>query len=222
MSDIPPWSELYRSRRGVAARFRSVWSLPVRKRARDLLLEQLPPNARVLEVGAGDRRLGKRLADERPDCAYRSMDIDPAGGHDYACLDEISETFDCVFAFELIEHLTLEDAWTMLVRLRELCRPGATLILATPNTHRPQAFLRDATHKTPFAWDELGGLASLAGFDVLAIARVYNAPFQRQLVHRFLFHWVHRITGIDYARTIVLVAQRPGKWGTGTSRLRLA
>ncbi len=218
MSDTPQWSALYRSRRRMAARFGSIWSLPVRKRARDVLLAHVAPGARVLEVGAGDRRLGKRLEADRPGCVYRSMDVDPAGGHDYTSLDEIDETFDCVFAIEVIEHLSFEDAWRMLVRIGDLCRAGGRLVLATPNTYRPQAFLRDATHRTPFAWDELAGLTSLAGFEVLELVRIYNAPVQRQLAHRVLFYWVHRLVGIDYARTIVLVAQRPEADGKDARR----
>ena len=193
----------------MAARFGHVWSLPVRKRASDVLLDVIKPGSRVLEVGAGDRRLAKRIAGRAGDVEYRSVDIDPAGGHDYASLEEADGAFDCVFAFELVEHLGLDEATLMLREMKRVCRPGATLLLTTPNTHRPQAFLRDATHVTPFAWDELAGLASLAGFSVRALYRIYNAPVQRQLVHRVLFYWVHRITGIDYARTVMLVAERP-------------
>jgi len=208
MSDTPGWGRLYAARREAEARFGTIWSLPVRKRAHHVLLAHVAGGHRVLEVGAGQRRMKDLIDRRRPDCTYRSLDVDPDGDHDYRDFDQIDEAFDLVFAFEVIEHLPLDGAWHMLEQLARVCRPGGTLLLSTPNTCYPPAFLRDATHRTPFAHDELAGLADLAGFEAIQLVRLYSAPFVHKVLHRLLFYGVHRLLRIDYARQILLVARR--------------
>jgi hypothetical protein len=203
------WSQLYKSRRAIAARFGSIFALPIVKRVRDVLLEQVNDGACVLEVGAGDRAFQRVLADERRDVSYESMDIDPAGQHDYRSLDCVDRAYDGVCAFEVIEHLPLAEIGPWLARLRELLRPGGWLVLSTPNTFYPPAYLRDATHCTPLCYDELGGLVETAGLRVERIVRIYHDPVHRKLLRRYLFGWLFRLIGIDFARQIVLVARKP-------------
>ena len=52
------WSEQYKLRREAARRFGRIFALPIVRRVRDVLLECVADGARVLEVGAGDRRNG--------------------------------------------------------------------------------------------------------------------------------------------------------------------
>src|SRR5688500_18130140 len=108
------WSALYAHRKAAAARFgKSVFQLPLVKRAKEVLLSQVSAADRVLEVGAGDRRMKAVLETERPGVVYRSLDIDPAGDYDYRDWSQVDESYDCVFAFEVIEHLSIGEipAW---------------------------------------------------------------------------------------------------------------
>ncbi len=204
------WSEQYSRRKEAARRFgKSVFRLPLAKRASDVLLEFVPEGSSVLEVGAGDRRMGKLLRAQRKDVTYLSMDPDPAGDHEFKSLEEIDEQFDCVFAFEVVEHLALDEAATWMGELCRVTRPGGTLLLSTPNTFYPPAFLRDATHKTPWCYDELAGFAAGVGFEATHVVRIYNDAAHRYFARRYLLGWLFRLMGIDFARQIVLAAGKP-------------
>lgn len=202
------WSEQYNFRRQVAARFGRVFDLPLARRVRDVLVEVVRDEDDVLEVGAGDRRMRELLAKKRGRATYRSMDIDPRGAHDYRTLDEIDRAFDCIFAFEVAEHIEAEALSGWLAQLKNLLKPAGHLVLSTPNTFYPPAYLRDASHRTPLCYDELGGLLEAAGLRVTRIVRIYNDPVWRMIARRFLFGWLFRLIGIDFARQIVVVAQK--------------
>ncbi|MEX2120247.1 MAG: class I SAM-dependent methyltransferase [Pirellulales bacterium] len=203
------WSEQYKLRRAAAERFGPIYALPIVKRVRQVLLECVDHQMRVLEVGAGDRRMGALLSRERRGVEYRSIDIDPRAEHDYRSLDEIVHGFDCVFAFEVIEHLAFDEIAPWLARLAELLRPGGRLLLSTPNTYYPPAYLRDATHRTPLCYDELAGMVDAAGLRTTRLVRIYHDPVHRALARRYLFGWLFRLLGLDFARQIVLVAEKP-------------
>jgi len=203
------WSEQYFFRRAIAARFGRVFDLPIARRVREVLLDSIDDQMRVLEVGAGERRMAALLAERRRDLVYQSMDIDTQGEHDYRTLAEIHCEFDCVFAFEVVEHLGFDEIADWLLELRRLLKPGGRLLLSTPNTFYPPAYLRDATHRTPLCYDELGGLLEAAGMRVVRIVRIYHDPVWRKLLRRYAFGWLFRLIGIDFARQIVVVAERP-------------
>ena len=203
------WSEQYNFRRAVAARFGRLFDLPLARRVRDVLVDVVRDAHDVLEVGAGDRRMKQWLDKKRRGVSYRSMDIDPRGAHDYRELDQIDRAFDCIFAFEVAEHIAFEDLPRWLAQLHELLKPGGHLVLSTPNTFYPPAYLRDASHRTPLCYDELGGLLEAAGLRVTRIVRIYNDPLWRMFVRRWLFGWLFRLVGIDFARQIVVVARKP-------------
>jgi SAM-dependent methyltransferase len=155
-----PWSELYAARREAEARFGTLFRLPVRPRILRVAAGVIEPGTSVLDVGAGDRRAGDRLAALVPGVVYRSMDPDPRGAHDFADLAEAPHDFDAALLLEVLEHLELEDGLELLREIREHVKPGGWLVVSTPNVAHPRAYLRDATHRTPYAHDELAGVLS--------------------------------------------------------------
>lgn len=201
MADIN-WSGLYQARRTIADRFGGIWELPVDRRYSDVLLRAVKPGMRVLEIGAGDRG----LVDKLPEVDYKSCDPDTRMSHDFAHVDEVTGEFDLICGFEVIEHLSLEEAQHLLGRCQELAAPDATIMLSTPNIYYPPAFLRDVTHRTPFAHDELGALLMLAGFDVARIYRLYHDSLIKQFLRRIVLYPVFRGLGIDFSRQIMVVA----------------
>jgi SAM-dependent methyltransferase len=205
------WSAQYAARREIADRFGDVFALPLAKRPRSVLLEQLGDDARVLEVGAGDRRLQRVLEARQRNVVYRSLDVDPHGRHDFRDWSEVDEAFDLVFAFEVVEHVDVADLADLLANVKRALKPGGRLVLSTPNIYYPPAYLRDVTHRTPLCFDELGGLVERAGLRVTRLLRTYNDTLLRRLLKRYALGWLFRTLGIDFARQIVLVAENPAE-----------
>ena len=83
------------------------------------------------------------------------------------------------------------------------------VVVSTPNIFHPPAFLRDATHITPWCYDELGGIAKLAGFKVSMIYRLYHDALLKKFIRRYLGYPIFRMLGIDFAKQILLVAEKP-------------
>lgn len=203
------WQNLYQERRATAKQFGEIWDLPIESRYHRVVAKYGGKGFSVLEVGAGDRSFEKKLQDYWGEVTYRSCDIDPTYTHDFGHIDEVTGEYDLICAFELIEHLTLIDAQRMVVRMHNLLKPGGIAILTTPNVYYPPAFLRDATHITPLCYDELGGLLRLAGFELRAMYRLYHDSVFKKLIRRYLMYPVFRTIGIDFARQIIVVAEKP-------------
>ncbi len=205
---LPPWSTLHERRRALERRWPSVFDIPLARRASDLVLREARPGLRVLEAGAGDRRMKERLEAAAAGLVYRSADPDPAHPHDAPSVFAVEGPFDLVFALELIEHLSPADALAFLRRCREILAPGGRLLLGTPDVFTPGRWHRDAGHLTPFSPWELGGFVEEAGFRVESLHRAWNAPLAERLLRRILCGWLHRLTGADYAHSVVVVAAR--------------
>jgi len=171
-----------------------------------VVLAETRPGDRVLEVGAGDRRLAPRIAAAAPGSTYRSVDPDPAHPHDGRDLSEARGPFDLLVALELVEHFPEEEALAFLRRARGLLAPGGRIVLSTPDVFTPGRWHRDAGHRTPFSPWELAAYLEEAGFEVRSLARAYNAPFLARAARVWLLGWLHRLLGSDYAASVVAVA----------------
>jgi hypothetical protein len=68
--------------------------------------------------------------------------------------------------------------------------------------------MRDATHQTFYAYDELCGLLNIAGFEIKEVNRSYNDAFHRYLLKVFFFGWLFRFLGIDYAYSIFVAGEK--------------
>ncbi|MCJ7662700.1 MAG: methyltransferase domain-containing protein [Desulfobacterales bacterium] len=202
------WSKLISYREQIHERYPQIWALKLIKRPSWLLKKHLCPGMRILDVGAGDRRMAKRVQDVCPDILYKSMDIDRTVTHDYYTVAEIDDQFDLIILFEVIEHLKLEQGVEMLGRLRELLIDGGRLIISTPNVYNPSRFWYDATHKTAYSYEELGGMVLSQGFEVLGIYRSFHASLLKYFLRLTIFYPLHRILNVDFAKSIVVLAQK--------------
>jgi SAM-dependent methyltransferase len=205
------WTELINCRDKIHKRYSKIWALKLIKRPSWLLKRHLRPGMRILDVGASDKRMQKRVKDLYPDILYESMDIDRTIPHDYYSLDEIDEQFDLIILFEVIEHLELDQGVELLSRLKELLVDGGQLIISTPNIYNPGRFWIDATHKTAYSYEELGGIVLSQGFEVLRIYRAFHASFLKYFFRRTLFYPLHRILNVDFAKSIVVLASKKGQ-----------
>lgn len=203
------WSVLYGKRKEISARFGNLWHLPIRKRYHTVLLPLGGKGVRLLEIGAGDRRLKNLLTRNWGEINYCSCDVDQNYPHDFRIISLIVGEYDIVCAFELIEHLGLNEAKELLEKSFQLLVPGGTIVITTPNIYYPPEFLRTVTHITPWCYDELGGMLSLAGFNVTHIYRLYNDSLLKKFVKRIVFYSLFRLLGIDFAKQIIVVAEKP-------------
>jgi SAM-dependent methyltransferase len=210
MSEGVSWSRLFQYRDAVHERYPEIWDLKILRKRFPLMLKLIKNGEKILDIGASNRNLEKRLKRHYPDLIYKSMDIDREQVHDFYSLEEIQETFDGVFLFEVIEHLDLEEGQRLLRRIHELLREGGFLILTTPNIFNPGRFWRDATHKVAYCYDELGGLLLSQQFAVRAMYRTFSDAFHRYLFRVYVMAPLHRYLGIDFAKSILIVAEKTG------------
>lgn len=202
------WSQLINGREQIHERYPHIWSLKLIKRPSWLVKKLLRPGMRILDVGAGDRRMEGRVKEICPDIFYKSMDIDRRTPHDYYALTEIDEQFDLILLFEVIEHLELEKGMEMLNRLSELLVDEGMLIISTPNIFNPGRFWIDATHRVAYHYEELGGILLSQGFEVLGIYRTFNASVPKYFLRLVLFYPLHRILNVDFAKSVVVLASK--------------
>jgi len=203
------WSELNCYRESIHKRFPGIWDLKIVKKRLPVLLKHIQNGDRILEIGAYDRKLGEKIKAHLPRVEYRSMDIDRSLYHDYYTLKDVEGKFNEVLLFEVIEHLDVEEGVKLLKKIHELLYPGGKLILSTPNVMNPVRVWQDGlTHRVRYYYEELGSLLLSQGFEVVHIYRVFNDAFFRYLVKVYLFSLLHRYLGIDFAKSILVVAKR--------------
>lgn len=205
------WSKVFEYRDRIHRRYPEIWDLKILRKRFPLVLQILRDGDRVLDIGASNRALEARLKNHYPHLIYKSMDIDRSQFHDYYTLEEIHEPFDAILLFEVIEHLSLEEGVKMLGRIYHLLKEGGRLTLTTPNIFNPSRFWRDATHRQAYAYDELGGLLMSQGFEINAMYRTYNDALHRYLFRVYVMAPLHRYLGIDFAKSIFIVATKETK-----------
>jgi SAM-dependent methyltransferase len=208
MSPKVSWSKLFSYRDKIHESYPEIWDIPILRKRFPLMLENIRDGEKVIDIGASSRDLGGRLKRHYPNLVYKSMDIDQEQFHDFYSLEEIQESFDVVFLFEVIEHLDLGEGVDLLKRAYDLLNEGGRLILTTPNVFNPSRFWRDATHKVAYCYDELGGLLLAQGYQIKAMYRTYSDAVHRYLFRRYVMASLHRYLGIDFAKSILIVAEK--------------
>src|SRR4030042_5485103 len=207
------WSKLFDYRDQIHHRYPEIWDLRILRKRFPLMVKTIQEGEKILDIGASNRNLRERLRRHFPKLIYKSMDIDRGQFHDFYSLEEIQESFDVVFLFEVIEHLGLEEGIRLLKKSYDLISEGGRLILTTPNVFNHSRFWRDATHKVAYCYDELGGLLLAQGFQIRAMHRTYSDAFHRYLFRVYVMAPLHRYLGIDFAKSILVIAETEPRGG---------
>lgn len=205
------WSKLFECRDQIHVRYPEIWDLKILRKRFPLMVKTIQDSEKVLDIGASNRNLQERLKRRFPKLIYKSMDIDREQFHDFYSLEDVQESFDVVFLFEVIEHLDLEEGVQLIKKIHDLLNEGGRLILTTPNVFNPSRFWRDATHKVAYCYDELGGFLLAHGFQIKAMYRTYSDAFHRYLFRIYVMAPLHRYLGIDFAKSILVVAEKKSK-----------
>ena len=202
------WGEQFGLREKVHDQYPEIWDLKIIRKRLPVMLKYLKDGESILEIGAFNRDLENRIRRHYRHVLYSSMDIDPAYPHDYASFEEIRERFDMVLLFEVIEHLGLEEGKEMIRQINGVLNPGGRVILTTPNIFKPGQYWKDATHRTPYHYADLGALFLREDFELVEVRRVFNEPFVPFLLKASLFSFLFRFLGIDFSKSILLVARK--------------
>ena len=203
------WSELNDRRTAVRRRFPN-----------DLVVAGDPPvhglcrcdasaaGNKVVDVGASKGAFGAKLA-AGAWSTLPSTSI-PLSGADFADLEGFADaSVDVVTCFEMIEHVSAGGGGGGDRGRRappEARRPK--LFVSTPNVHHPWSFRSSATHVTPFPYDELGGLIEGCGFTVKRHVPLSQGCCLERCSALSAARPLYRILGIDYAKSLLVVAER--------------
>lgn len=155
-----------------------------------LFQQYIRPGSQVLDVGSGhsffyltrgerwpfqvtcldlDRHLMKQIAPERRSYNWLSAAMQE--------LPFVSRAFDALYAGEVIEHVPDGDA--ALAEWNRVLRPGATLIVTTPNRERLLNRLNHTSypvsieHLVEFTCEEMRAMFERNGFDMLHYEGIY-------------------------------------------------
>lgn len=134
----------------------------------------------ILELGCGSGWLLSALA-ERGYTSRVGVDLSPSMvalarelGHEVheagalEFLAERREEFGLIIVMDVLEHLSRDDAWTLLQHARRALRPGGRIVFQTPNGDSPwmgNVFFGDPTHVTCYAPLLLEKILLAAGFE---------------------------------------------------------
>jgi SAM-dependent methyltransferase len=202
------WGEQFQWREKVHHKYHEIWDLKIVRKRLPFILRYLKDGETVLEIGAYNRELEARIKKYYPHILYKSMDIDPTYSHDYSSLEEIREKFDMVLLFEVIEHLDLKEGMEMIAKIYQILSRGGRVIISTPNIYTPGEYWDGVSHRTAYHYEELGGVLLSQQFEIIEICRLFNAPFLQFLIKTFLLLPMFRFIGIDFTKSILLVARK--------------
>ena len=202
------WSSLFSYRDKIHKRYSEVWDIPLVKKRSHLLKGMLRDGMTLLDIGAGTKGMKAEIANLGIRLTYKSMDVDRSNPHDYYDVESISERFDAIIMFEVIEHMSLQEGLDLMKKLYSIMNEKGIIILSTPNIFNPGRYMRDATHKTFYAYDELCGLLNITGFNIKEVYRSYNDAIHRYFLKVSMLGWLFRFLGIDYAYSIFVVGEK--------------
>lgn len=167
---------------------------------------------RLLDFGAGDQALRRKLLAAGFAGSYETYDASPEFPTTYQDPGEIEGVFDAVLCLEVLEHLPLEEGLALRERLLAWTAPGGWLIISTPNPACVLSpFSRDETHVHLYplhdllAWALAAGLAPEARRVKFLPPRLTLVQHLRLQAQRVLCYLI----GADRADGLVMAARRP-------------
>ncbi len=155
------------------ARRDAVWGQIVK-----YLQRYIPSTDKVIELGTGygsfinQVRAGEKHALDISDVSREHLDQDVIFHPGSSCnmKDIPSSYFDCVFASNLLEHLTEEELQTTLLEVRRVLKEGGKFIVLQPNfRYSYKVYFDDYTHKQVFTHFSLANLLQERGFAITKI-----------------------------------------------------
>jgi predicted SAM-dependent methyltransferase len=168
---------------------------------------------KILDVGAGDRRMKKIIELMEIKFEYKSLDISKNIQHDYADIQSVNEKFDIVTMIELIEHLPIEIALQYFTKSYQILNSNGLLIISTPNIdHINQLWKQDITHIQQYPAKDIFSILRMIGFSSdIEIYRINLRPNKmtfKKIIMEKIRIVLNKILGTDFAHGILLIAKK--------------
>lgn len=200
-------NRLYFWRRECHVRFGPILQLPVVSSIYEEI-RRLHSGGPILDIGAGsDKPLQKILGLTAP--PYFSLDVDPEGEFDYGGFEDIppATNFDLVVMSQLLEHLSIPEAWATLQGARQVVSTDGALVVGVPNAHHPVRFHSTITHITNWPYNDLYAMLREAGFIVRRLLRTNKSPLTHNPLKAWIVMLVCRELRIDWCDSLILTAR---------------
>jgi hypothetical protein len=166
----------------------------------------------LLDVGAGDLRVMRKLQAAGYGGEYHTQDIGDGGPWTYGELGEVRRTYGAILCLDVLEHLPLSDGIALLKRMLELLAPRGVLVLQTPNAaYLPEPRSWDMTHVHTYALHDLWAFFTVEELDVAGY-RVVLGPEREGFavaMRTGLQRWVkQKLLGCDFANNAAVIARK--------------
>ena len=168
------------------------------------------PASRLLDYGAGDKRLKGKFVSAGFKGRYETLDISAENEHEYSLISQVKGHFDAILCLEVIEHMSLNGYVDLMDEFGKLLSPGGTLIIGTPNPLCVvPMWAGDPGHVQQFPLADLAADFVVRGYEVEAFRVRYGAwpkglPRLRFLAMRILCY----LLSVDYAQGIVVIGKK--------------
>jgi len=157
-----------------------IWKLPTIPHESVILINELNPKDRVLDLGCGNGWVYHDvLLPAGYDGEYVGYDDDKSLiakdfklYHDWDELVRNEERFDVVIIFNLLEHLDFEHVinWLEFIS-KNLMKKKSKMLILTPNVFCFDYLFKDPQHKTFWSFEALYGLLKALNFDKISMWR---------------------------------------------------
>ena len=168
--------------------------------------------AKLLDVGAGDLRVMRKMRAAGYKGEYLTQDVGPEGEYTYRDLNEIQDRFGAVLVLDVIEHLPLENGLKMIAQAASLLDTNGVLVLQTPNAYYiPGPLAWDMTHLQVYNIEDLWAYLRCMGLTVEGYRVVFGKPPRGPVSaarSAIVAYVKRRILGCDFANNIALVARK--------------
>lgn len=177
-----------------------------------VFFERLQGARTLLDVGAGDLRVKRKLEAAGFRGEYHTQDVSDAYPYTFRDLSQATGPYDAVLCLDVIEHLSLREGLSLLQRLGGLLSERGVLIVQTPNARCVRSPLAsDMTHTHIYNLPDLWAFLTAQGLSVEGFRVAFGPehPSLKERAHGLLARAVTtRLLGLDYADNIALVARR--------------
>lgn len=194
--------------RDAVEKFGTIFQLPIIRSSYGYIRENYN-NQTILDVGAGvDLYIKKML--KLNENTYFSLDNDLSGTFTYRHVSDIPNElqFDWIVLNQILEHLTIEQAYEMLLDLRSHLKQDGRTVITLPNTFHPIRYWSDPTHVTPWSYAAMYALCRVTGYKVHKIYRYSKNRRPLDPLSRVIERIMRRLYRIDWCDSIMIIATK--------------